>query len=224
MDGLRPQIKVTKKYYHCGKLGHFKRDHYDLKRKQKVHNNVELNNSASLDLNNLHVMTVSSEEVSKDWILYSGYTFHMNPIRSWFYNFIEIKPRKLYMGDNNSQIAIGIGDIVIKIHDRIIRPIRNVRYTPNLKRNLISLGIFEDEGHIFKFDDNTLKVMKGSLVVLKRPKRNGQYYLLGETVITQYPSYFTVAENKSEIWHNRMGHIGNKGLKYLIDQNYLEKI
>ncbi|XP_022872515.1 uncharacterized protein LOC111391515 [Olea europaea var. sylvestris] len=65
------------------------------------------------------VMIVSSEEVNKDWIIYSGY-------------------------------------IAIKMHDGTAMPILNVRYIPNLKRNLISLRILEDEGHIFMFDNKTM--------------------------------------------------------------------
>lgn len=109
------------------------------------------------------------------------------------------------------------------MHDGIVKPIKNVRYVPNLKRNLITLEILEDDGDVFKSNKNILKVMKGSLVVLKVSKRNGLYYLLEKIVITQDPSSFTVTENKSKLWHNRMEHIGNKGLKYLSNQKLLGK-
>lgn len=71
------------------------------------------------------------------------------------------------MGDDGSHIVIRIGDIAIKMHDSIGRPIRNVRYVPNRKINLISLRILEDEGHFFKFDNQVLKIIKGSLIIMK---------------------------------------------------------
>lgn len=38
--------KSNKKHYHCGKLEHFKRDWFELKKKTKDLNNIELNNAA----------------------------------------------------------------------------------------------------------------------------------------------------------------------------------
>lgn len=111
--------KSNKKFYHCGRLGQFKKDCYDFKRKQNDHDNAELNNSTGLDLNSLHVITVSSGKVSKDWILAS--------IKSRFYNYKDIEHRKVYMGENNTQTIVEIGDIAIKMHDVIFRPIKNVR-------------------------------------------------------------------------------------------------
>lgn len=153
----------------------------------------------------------------------TGCTFHMCPERTWFYNYKETEQGNVYMGDNNSQTMIGTGDIAIKMYDGIVRTLRNVRYVPNLKRNLVSLGILEDEGYTCKSDNKILKIMKGSLVVMKGPKRNGLYYLEGETVISPDSDALTVNENKSSLWHNRMGHIGNKGLKSLYNQKLLGK-
>lgn len=46
---------------------------------------------------------------------------------------------------------------------------------------------------------------------------------MGETVTPQDVKYLTIIENKSELWHNGMGHIGKNGLKYLSKQKLLEK-
>lgn len=51
----------------------------------------------------------------------------------------------VYMGDNNFQTVVEIADIAIRMHDNIVRTIKNVIYVPNLKRNLVSLGILKDE-------------------------------------------------------------------------------
>lgn len=65
--------------------------------------------------------------------------------------------------------------------------------------------------------------MKGSLIVIKRPKRNGLYYVEGKAITTLDSSRLIVNEDKSELWHNKMGHIGNKELKSLSDQKLLVK-
>ena len=48
------------------------------------------------------------------------------------------------MGNNNACIVVGIGTIKIKMHDEIIRELINVRHVPELKRNLVSLGILDE--------------------------------------------------------------------------------
>lgn len=127
------------------------------------------------------------------------------------------------MGDNNSQNVVGVGDIAIRMYDGAVTQLRNVRYVPNLKRNLISLGSLEDEGYTFKSGNKILKIMRGSLIVMKGPKRNGLYYLEGRTEIPFDSSLLTVSKDKTEIWHERMGHIGFKGLKSLSNQKLLGK-
>lgn len=95
--------KSNKKCYHCGKLGHFKLDCFEWKEKLNDQNNGELNNFVvGFELDSLLVMIVSNEEVDKDWILDSGYTFHMCHNRSWFNNYKEVEPMKVYMSNNNS--------------------------------------------------------------------------------------------------------------------------
>lgn len=55
--------------------------------------------------------------------------------------------------------------------------------------------------------------MKGSLVVFKGPKKNGLCYRVGEIVCPHDSSSLTIIVNKFELWHNKMGHIGNKWSK-----------
>lgn len=74
----------------------------------------------------------------------------MCPNRSWFSNYKKVELMTVYMGDNNSQSVLGIGDITIRMYDGIVRQLKNVRYVPNLKRNLISLRILEGEELTFK--------------------------------------------------------------------------
>ncbi|KAL2517835.1 CCHC-type domain-containing protein [Abeliophyllum distichum] len=102
-------------------------------------------------------------------------------------------------------------------------PFLGVRFVPNLKRNLVSLGVLEDDGCMFKFDFGTLKILKGSLVVMKGPKRNGLYYLHSEALHAKDSGFVSINTNRSDLWHRRMGHIGNNGLKYLSDHNLLGK-
>ena len=50
------------------------------------------------------------------------------------------------MGDDHPCIMEGVGTIQIKMFDGMIRELKKVRYVPQLKRNLISVGALESLG------------------------------------------------------------------------------
>lgn len=74
----------------------------------------------------------------------------MKKLKGQYIEFRVNIPQSIYMGDNNYQSVLGIGDIAIRIYDSIVKQLKNVIHVSNLKRNLISLGILEDEGHFFR--------------------------------------------------------------------------
>ena len=54
----------------------------------------------------------------------------------------------------------GIGTITIKMFDGIIKHLKDVRYIPKLRRNLVSLGVLEDAGYSNKIVVGTVNVCK----------------------------------------------------------------
>ena len=62
---------------------------------------------------------------------------------------------------------------------------KEVRYVPQLKRNLISVGALKTLGLEVSKRDIVLKMTKGSMVVLKAVRQNNLYYLKGSTVTGQ---------------------------------------
>ena len=53
------------------------------------------------------------------------------------------------MGNNAMCSVIGIGNISLEVHDRIIKELKHVRHAPRLKGNLISLGLLDQMGIVF---------------------------------------------------------------------------
>jgi len=76
----------------------------------------------------------------------------------------------------------GLGTIQIKMFDGMVQELKEVRYIPQLKRNLISVGALETLGLEVLIKDGVLKMTKGSMVVLKGVRWNNLYYLKGSTV------------------------------------------
>ena len=89
------------------------------------------------------------------------------------------------MGDDHLCNVEGMCTVRIKMFDRIVRELKEVRYVPQLKRNLISVGALEALGLVVSMRDGVLKMTKGSMVVMKHVRRNNLYYLKGSTVTGQ---------------------------------------
>ena len=66
--------------------------------------------------------------------------------------------------------------------DGMVRELKEVRYIPQVKKNLISVGTLEVLGHAVSVRDGVLKITRGSMVVMKGVRRNNLYYLMGSMV------------------------------------------
>ena len=69
--------------------------------------------------------------------------------------------------------------------DGMIRELKEVRYVPQLKRNLISVSALKTLGLKVSINDGVLKMTKGSIVVLKGVRQNNLCYLKDSTVTGQ---------------------------------------
>nr|GEZ24316.1 zinc finger, CCHC-type [Tanacetum cinerariifolium] len=63
--------------------------------------------------------------------------------------------------------------------------VNNVGYVPELRRNLISLGILENEGFTVKMQSGKIKVINGSLVELSETRRVNCVYTLDGQAVTK---------------------------------------
>jgi hypothetical protein len=71
------------------------------------------------------------------------------------------------MGNDDSYKVIGIRNIKIKMFNGVVRILCDVRYIPNLRKNLISWGTLDRNGFNFKSEGGVLKVSKGVMIVIK---------------------------------------------------------
>ena len=65
------------------------------------------------------------------------------------------------MGDDRPCNMEGIGTVHVKMFDGMVRELKGVRYVPELKRNLISVGALEVLGHGVSSRDGVLKMTRG---------------------------------------------------------------
>lgn len=80
-------------------------------------------------------------------------------------------------GNNNACKVQGVGSISLRMNNEKVVKLTKVRYIPDLKRNLISLGTLDESGCCYKAKNGCLNVYKGNSIVLSRV--NGLYILSG---------------------------------------------
>ena len=132
----------------------------------------------------------------------------MTPNKSWFETFKDQDGGEVFLGNNKSCKIKRIVTIRIRLHNALEKVMTNVRCIPELKRNLISLGVLDDLGYTVKLEASFIKIMRGSLLVMKEAKKIGIYSLLGSTVIGTSSSLAVDQKmNNTVLWHRRLGHV-----------------
>ncbi|GJT18000.1 transposable element [Tanacetum coccineum] len=192
----------------CHEKGHWKRDCPRLKTKDNHYKEkavAEANVTKCDDEeSHLSLATSSSRNASEIWLLDSACSHHITPHREWFSNFEE-----------HEEVN----------EDGTIVTLKGVRYSPKLKKNLISVGTLESKGFEVRAKDEVMKIIYGVLVVMKGIRKiNNTYHYKGRKVVGTIAAV-TDGDRNSEavkLWHMRLGHAGEKSLNLLIKQGLLK--
>ena len=166
------------------------------------------------------------ESSVESWVMDSGASFHASFLRRVMKNFRHYRG-KVRLVDNKVLDITGIGDVVLTTSLGAKWTLKNVRYIPTLKRMLISVGQLDDEGSRVEFGNQQWKVSKGSMVVA-RGKKRGSLYMVevsADEINTADGASSTVEETKtSTLWHRRLGHMSEKGMKMLAADGRISKL
>ncbi|KAG8486050.1 hypothetical protein CXB51_019370 [Gossypium anomalum] len=207
-------------------LGYIKADCYKLRNKRAAESNEEEVAGTNLaDENGDDFLLVSTNKNSKlmsEWILDSGCSFHMCPNREWFSTYSSIEGGVVRMGNDSSGKVIGIGTVKIKMHDGTIRTLSDVRYVPDLRKNLISLSILDLKRCRINIKSSGIKVSHGALVLLKGKRIDSLYILEGSTVTGEIERPSSVTELKStHLEWRQLSHKREKGMTVSLKKGYL---
>ncbi|GJV61586.1 hypothetical protein Tco_1467686 [Tanacetum coccineum] len=128
--------------------------------------------SSGLTYDDSEVVVVMSAQALLDWIMDSGCSYHMTPRLDILFDFLECDGGSVQLGDNRECKIRDIDKVRVQLKDGSSFMLHNVRYIPELKRNLISLGTLEKEGYTIKLQSCKVKAINGSRVILSGIRRD----------------------------------------------------
>jgi hypothetical protein len=222
--------KSLRKCWKCGKTGHYKKDCKSKKvEKPKGSDSTSFKEAETSTEEGGDVYLAStSTHVDRDvWLIDSDVSYHMTPHREWFSEYEKYDGGDVFLGDDSTTKILGRGRFKLLLKDGRIRTLPGVMHIPKLARSLISVSKMEDAGVDTVFGKRTCKMVRGAMVLMRGVWCGTLYKLLGRTYTNGCNSYVVpeqrnegdktnnVPEKKTMLWHQRLGHIGEKGLQTL---------
>ncbi|KAL2237908.1 UNVERIFIED_CONTAM: hypothetical protein Sindi_0982500 [Sesamum indicum] len=151
-DNTYKDDKTKERYcYNYGIKGHYikdcrkpKRDNKDrnFDEKEKVNNVSDENSEVFMIYEANSMLSVNKFE----WLIDSGCTFHMSPVKKIFSNFRYEKSGFVSMANEKKCEILGLGDVSLNFKECYRLTLKNVRYVPDLSHNLISCAALEEDG------------------------------------------------------------------------------
>ncbi|KAH9649101.1 hypothetical protein KPL70_025857 [Citrus sinensis] len=220
-QGKNKEKQKNLRCFLCHKEGHFKKDCPEKKfQKKGKDGDAAVVEEEGYESAGVCVATESTDRGK--WVLDSGCTFHMCPYKNYLTEYHDLDGGRVMMSNNAMCKIIGIGNIRLKLHDGTIRELKQVRFVPELKRNLISLGMLDQMGYSVKIESGEMVIIKGTEIIMKGLRKNGVFVLDGEVVTGEVGVSVDANTDKTKLWHLRLGRIGVRGLKELDKQGLLE--
>ena len=105
--------------------------------------------------------------------------------------------------------------------DRQVQTLTNVLHLPDLKKNLLSLEAFEAQGCKLSGEDGGVKVIKGSMIILKGERIVNLYKMIGSFIVGDTS---VKTENTTRLWYMYIGHMSERGFQALHNKSVLPGI
>ncbi|WKA06698.1 hypothetical protein VitviT2T_024587 [Vitis vinifera] len=216
--------------HYCHLKGHIRKYCRQLKRdmkqgkvKEKKNDNggeddqVATTTSDFLIVYDNDVVNFACQETS--WVIDSGASIHATPRKDFFTSYTSGDFGSVRMGNDGSAKSIGIGDVRLETSNGTMLTLKNVKHISDIRMNLISTGKLDDEGFCNTFRDSQWKLTRGSMVIAKGNKSSSLYLMQARVI----DSSINAVDDDStfELWHNRLGHMSEKGLMILAKKNLL---
>ena len=151
----------------------------------------------------------SSNTVEPTFLLDSGATHHLMPMRTIMSNLVKLDPPVRFgLADSNTQMtSYEKGDILLKLPSGQGIQIMEVYVVPYARQSILSVGLLQQRGWTVDFGKRTLR--RGHEVVQMKDDGVLSYVQLG-TVINHGTISNLQGMGPLQIEHNRLGHVSRK--------------
>jgi hypothetical protein len=151
----------------------------------------------------------------------------MTPHREWFSEYEKYDGGDVFLGDDSTKKIMGRGRVKLLLKHGRIRTLPGVLHIPKLARILIYVSKLDEARVDTVLGKGTCKMVRGEMVLMRGVRCGTLYKLLGSTYTNGCNSSLVpkqrnegektniVPKKKTMLWHQRLGHIGEKGLQTL---------
>ncbi|KAL4563757.1 hypothetical protein LXL04_027802 [Taraxacum kok-saghyz] len=154
------------------------------------------------------------------WFLDSGCSHHMCGNKDRFFDFDSGFSNSVKLGNDARMMVTGKGNMKLFLNWAAY-VINDVYYVPDLKNNFLSIGQLQQKGISFLFQSDVCKVFhqdKG-LIFQSNMSTNRMFPISEEVNDVDEQRVdgcmYTSDEDNARLWHETMGHLGNKGMETL---------
>jgi hypothetical protein len=217
--------KSLRKCLKCGKTWHYKKDCKS--KKVEKPNGSDTTSSTEVKTSteercDVYLASTSTHAYHDVWLINSCVSYHMTPHREWFSEYEKYDGGDVFLGDDSTTKILGHGRVKLFLKYGRIRILPGVLHVPKLARILISISKLDDAGVKIVFEKNTFKMVQGAMVLMRGVWCGTLYKLLGGTYTNgrnnsvvlektnKKDNTNTVLEKKTMLWHQRLGHNGEK--------------
>jgi hypothetical protein len=168
------------------------------------------------------------------WLVDSGASFHMTTHKEWFYEYKRYDGGNVFLGDDSTTRIIRRGKFNLSLIDERIRTLPSVLDILGLAKNLIFVRKMDDAGVKTIFEKEACRMVQGVMVLLKGVRFGNLYNMQGRTIIdgcnisivpdigVEQERTPKISIEKVMMWHQILGHIGEKGIRLLHDKGMVE--
>ena len=169
----------------------------------------------------IDALLTTNDALSQTWIIDSGASFHVTPLKECFVTFNVGSHGHVYLGNDHACSIEGIGTVHLAINGTNELVLHNVRYVPGIKKSLLSVGQMDMHGYSILFEGGSWKMTKGSRLIVKGTKKGTSYCLHGKAMLGKFIALAEI-DSYMELWHKRLGHMSQKGLMKLCNLKKLD--
>jgi len=219
--GNSTQNNSNKKFQYscfvCGKKGHMAKNcRYRNKGNVPQANNVEEPLVAMIS-------EINIVGDSKGWWVDSGATRHVCYDKDWFKGYTPYeKPRDIMLGDSHTTQILGEGNVELNFTSGRTLTLKNVLYTPKMRKNLMSAFLLNKAGFKQTIESDQYVFTKGGTFVGKGYACDGMFKLnLDMNNMSSNSVYMISSIN---FWHERLCHINDKYVRKMSNLGLIPNI